>query len=61
MLSLLFSLEVESGESAQVLFADGLIDGGAATDTLPVVVRGVSPPVRLHLHVAEDHVLDRGW
>ena len=39
------------GESAQVLLADSLVDGGATADSLPVVVRRVRPPVGLHLHV----------
>lgn len=59
MLSLLLGLQVEPREAAEVLLADGLVDGGAAADALAVVVRRVRPPVRLHLHVAEDHVLYR--
>ena len=42
------------GEPAQILLADGLVDGCAAPDTLPVVVGGVRPPVRLHLHVPKS-------
>ena len=46
------------GEPAQILLADGLVDGGAASDSLAVVVRRVGPPVGLHLDVTQDHVLD---
>lgn len=59
MLALLLSLEVEPGEAPEVLLAHSLVDGGAAPDALSVVVSCVRPPVRLHLHVAQNHVLDR--
>ncbi len=59
VLALLLGLEVEAGEAAQVLAAHGLVDGGAAADALAVVVRHVGPPVRLLLHVAQNHVLNR--
>lgn len=59
MLPLLLCFQIESSEASEVLLADGLVDGGAAADALAVVVRRVRPPVRLHLDVAEDHVLDR--
>lgn len=61
MLSLLLSLEIEPSQPPQILLAHSFVDGGAAADTLAVVVGGVGPPVGLHLHVAEDHVLDRSW
>ena len=61
VLPLLLGLEVESCQPAEVLFADRLVDGGAATDPLAVVVRSVGPPVRLGLDIAEDHVLNRNW
>lgn len=60
MLSLLLGLEVEPGEPAEVLLADGLVDGRAPTDPLAVVVGDRGPPVRLGLDVAEDDVFDRG-
>ena len=47
MLSLLLGLEVQPREPAQVLLANGLVDGGAAPDTLTVVVGRVRPPVSL--------------
>ena len=59
VLPLLLRLEVEPGEPAQVLAADGLVDGRAAPDALAVVVRDLRPPVRLLLDVAQDHRLDR--
>lgn len=61
MLSLLLRLKVEPRESAEVLLADGLVDGGAAPDALAVVVSRVGPPVGFHLNVSQDHVLDRRW
>lgn len=57
MLPLLFSFEVQSCKPSQVLLADGFVDGGTAADTLAVVVRRISPPIRLHFHIAENHVL----
>ena len=54
MLSLLLCLEIQPGEPAQVLLADRLVDGGAATDTLTVVVGSVGPPVSLHLHISDQ-------
>ena len=59
VLPLLLRLQVESGEAAQVLLADSLVHGGSAADALAVVVGSVGPPVRLALHVAQDHVLHR--
>lgn len=61
MLSLLLSLEIQPSESSEVFLANSLVDGGAAPDTLAVVVGRVRPPIGLHLHVAEDHVLYRCW
>ena len=58
VLPFLLSLEVETGQPAQVLLAHRLVHGGTAADSLPVVVGGVGPPVSLGLDVAEDHVLD---
>ena len=52
--SMLWTRDQVPGEPAQILLADGLVDGGAAPDTLPVVVGGVRPPVRLHLHVPKS-------
>jgi hypothetical protein len=48
--------DVEPGEPAQVLLADGLVDRGATPDTLPVVVGRVRPPVRLHLHIPSQRM-----
>lgn len=58
MLSLLLGLEVQPGQPAEILLADGLVHSGPSPDPLPVVVGRVGPPVGLHLYVAEDHVLD---
>ena len=52
--SMLWTRDQVPGEPAQILLADGLVDGCAAPDTLPVVVGGVRPPVRLHLHVPKS-------
>jgi hypothetical protein len=48
------------GQPAEVLLADGLVDGGAAPDTLPIVMGRVGPPVCLHLDVTKNHVFDGG-
>ena len=58
MLPLLFSLEVESSQSAQVLLAHRLIDGGTASNSLSIVVGRVGPPIGLGFDVAKDHVLN---
>mmetsp|Transcript_8730 Transcript_8730/g.18587 ORF Transcript_8730/g.18587 Transcript_8730/m.18587 type:complete len:747 (-) Transcript_8730:2392-4632(-) len=60
VLPLLLGLEVQAGQAPQVLAAHSLVDSGAAADALSVVVRHVGPPVRLLLHVPQDHVLHRG-
>lgn len=57
MLSLLFSLEVQSGEPAEVFLAHSFVDGSAAPDSLTVIMRGVRPPISFRLHVTQDHVL----
>ena len=59
VLSLLLRLQVETRQTAKVLLADGLVHRSAAPDTLSVVVSRVGPPVRLHLDVPQDHVLNR--
>lgn len=58
MLSLLLSLQVQTSQSPQVLFAHRFVHSGSTADTLPVVVGRVGPPVCFGLYVAEDHVLD---
>lgn len=58
VLSFLLSFQVQTCQSAQILFAHSLVHGGATTDSLTVVVGGVGPPVSLGLHVAQDHVLN---
>lgn len=58
MLPLLLSFQVQTGQSAQVLLAHRLVYSGATTDSLTVVVGGVSPPVSFGLDVAQDHVLN---
>lgn len=57
MLPLLLSFEVQPRQPSQVLLADGFVDGGAAADTLAIVMRGIRPPIRLHFDVPENHVL----
>ena len=58
VLSLLLRLQVESGESTEVLLADCLVDSGSPADALSVVVGRVGPPVGLGLDVAQNHVLN---
>ena len=47
VLSLLLCLEKETSESSEVLLADGLVNGGASSDSLAVIVGCVCPPVSL--------------
>ena len=61
MLPLLFCLQVEPSQAAQVLFAHSLVYGGPAADAFSVVVGGVGPPVSLGLHVPKNHILYRCW
>ena len=58
VLPLLLRLQIQPCQPAQVLTAHCLVHSGATPDTLPVVVGHVSPPVRLLLHVPQDHVLN---
>lgn len=61
VLPLLFSLQVEPGETAQVLFANSLVHSGSTTDPFSVVVGSVGPPVSLGLHISKDHILYGRW
>lgn len=59
MLALLFGLEPEPCQPAEILSRNSLVDSGTAADALSVVVRNVCPPICLCLDVAQNHVLDR--
>jgi len=59
VLPLLLSLEIKSGEPAQVLFANCLINSGSAPDSFSVIVSGVGPPVCFGLDISDDHILYR--
>lgn len=61
MLPLLFCLQVQAGEAAQVLFANSLIYSGPAADSFTVVVGSVGPPISLGLNVPKNHILYRCW
>lgn len=58
VLSLLLGLQVQPGESTKVLLANGFVHSGTAAYSLAIVMCGVRPPVRLHFHVSENHVLN---
>lgn len=60
MLTLLFSLQIQSSESTQVLLTYCLVNSSSTTDTLTVIVSCVRPPVCLHLHITKNHVLNWG-
>jgi len=60
VLSFLLGFQVKSCQSPQVLLTHGLVDGGASSDSLAVVVGGVRPPISFRFHVAKNHVFDRG-
>lgn len=59
VLSLLFSLQIQASQSSKILLANCFVDGCATTNSLAIVVSGVRPPIRLHLDVTKNHVLDR--
>lgn len=59
MLTFLLSFQVKSCQSSQVLLANSLINRGTPADTLPVVMSRIGPPIRLHLHVPQNHVFNR--
>ncbi len=61
MLALLLGLQVETSKTAQVFAAHSLVHCGASSDALPIVVGHIGPPVRLLLHVAQDHVFNGRW
>jgi hypothetical protein len=58
VLPLLLGLEIQPGESPEVLLGDGLVDRRSSADSLSVVVRDRRPPVGFGLDVAKDDVLD---
>ena len=58
MLSFLFRFEIESRQSTEILLADRLIDGGAASNSLAIIMRRIRPPIGFRFHVAKDHVFD---
>ena len=58
MLPLLLGLQVESCETAQVLLAHCFVHSSSSSDSLPVVVSRVGPPVSLGLDISQDHVLN---
>ena len=58
VLPLLLCLEIEPRQPAKVLLTHCLVHRSSSTDSLPVVVSRVCPPVGFGLDVAEDHVLD---
>lgn len=61
MLPLLFCLQVEPGEAAQVLFANSLVHSGPTADPFSVIVGSVGPPVSLGLYISKDHILYGRW
>lgn len=58
VLPLLLGLQVETSQPTQILLAHRLVHRGSATYSLAIVVRRVCPPVGLHLHVSQNHVLN---
>ena len=58
VLPLLLCLQVETCQPAQVLAAYCLVHSGSTPNTLPVVVGHIGPPVRLLLHISQNHVLN---
>ncbi len=61
VLPLLLCLQVQTCQPAQVLAAHCLVHSGSTPDTLPVVVGHIGPPVRLLLHITQNHVLNGSW
>lgn len=61
MLPLLFCLQIQPGEAAQVLFTHSLVHSGPSADPFSVVVGSVGPPVSLGLHISKDHILYGRW
>lgn len=61
VLPLLFCLQVQAGEAAQVLFANSLIYSGPTADSFTVVVGSIGPPISLGLNVPKNHILYRCW
>ena len=58
MLSLLLILQKESRQSPHILLANRLIHGRPSTDPFSIIVSRVGPPVRLKLHIPQNHVLN---
>lgn len=61
MLSLLFSFEIESCQTSKIFLTNSFIHCGTTTDTFPVVVSCVCPPISLGFDIPQNHVLHWCW
>ena len=58
MLTLLLCLQIQPGQSSQILLANCLIDCGSSSNSLAIVMSSICPPIGLHLDITQDHVLN---
>lgn len=61
MLSFLFSFEIESCQTSKIFLTNSFINCGSTTDTFPVVVSCVCPPISLGFDIPQNHVLHWCW
>lgn len=61
MLSFLFSFEIESCQTSKIFLTNSFIHCGSTTDTFPVVVSCVCPPISLGFDIPQNHVLNWCW
>ena len=61
MLSFLFSFEIESCQTSKIFLTNSFINCGTTTDTFPVVVSCVCPPISLGFDIPQNHVLHWCW
>lgn len=58
MLSLLFSLQVQSCQPSQILLTHSLINSCSSPYSFSVVMRGIRPPISFHFNVTQYHVFN---
>lgn len=58
MLSFLLWFQIQSCESAQILFAHSFVNSGSPSNPFPIIVSCIGPPVCFRFDIPDDHVFD---
>jgi hypothetical protein len=61
MLPLLLRLQIQPRQPAQILLTDRLIHRRPPPNPLPIIIRRIRPPIRLLLHIPQNHILYGAW